>query len=226
MTGLLRCVAALGLLLLAACATEMPAPHPAAVAPAPFPSRPLGVRSGEITASNPVPPGGYGLYLFVLPARMAPTATLTEIARYACSRLLPAGTGENRAGSALFLVPVRPGQPRGTADAVDVALSASLLRRRVEQPNPRDVYVVVTTSRTITNPAAPDDIVIRLAPMAPAYVGTWLSRLTEGVERGQVAAPADFDLRARNVFYAVGSLGDLVGIKPANAEPARACSAR
>ena len=185
-----------------------------------------GVVSGEITTSHQIPPADYGLYIYVLPGRMAQTETLTEIARYACSRLLPSGTGEDRARSALFLVPVRPDQPRGTADAIDVALSGSLLQHRVAQPDSRDVYVIVTTSRTLQGPAAPDDIVIRLGRMAPPYVGTWLSRLTDTIARGQVEAPTDFDLRARSVFYAVGSLGELIGIKPANAELARACSAR
>lgn len=194
--------------------------------------RPLAVRGGEVTAAAPQPPAGYGLYLYILPGRRVDDATLAAIARAHCARLLPSrvgllarSAGDERRATALFVLPVREGTPRGTATHVDVALAHDLLRLRLPAFDPADVHVLATAAPLIDATARPDDRIIRLARMAPPFMAEWLLRLADQVEAGRMGTPDELDLRLRSVLWRIGAAGSLVGIQPAAAQDGPACAA-
>ena len=189
-------------------------------------------RGGEVTVAAPVAPSGYGLYVHILPGRMVDDATLGEIARFHCARLLAASAGgilrqaaADRPTTALFVLPARQGMPRGTSQYVDVALAHELLRLRVPQPDMTHVYIVATALPLAAAGPQATDRVIQLQGMAPPFVAAWLLRLAQSIEEGRIDTPDTLDLRLRSLFWQVGAAGSLVGIKPAAAAPAPACAA-
>ncbi len=206
-------------------ACHQPPPSPPVMAPAPASPvfQPGGsLRGGEISVEHPMPPSGFGLYLYVLPEREVSVAMQTALMKFHECLNRPGPTDRPRR-VALMIMPVRH---TSSGDRIDIALAHDYLRTLPVQESRTHNQVWFVASNTPLRPDAPtpDATPIPLGRIAPALVSDWLFRFQDNIEQGSVAAPSDWLPRIESAGLILVTVAHtFVGVPSAQAA-ANACA--
>jgi len=139
------------------------------------------LRGGSVDVTRPLPPAGYGLYVYVLPERGVSAAMLDALLKFH-DCLSPPGTADHARSVALLLLPIKRG-PDG--DHISVELAHDFLRALpVPDIDNQEVYFVATNRPLQLHAATGGTTIIRLGRIAPRYVASWLIDFQNNIESG------------------------------------------